>query len=301
MNNARYIQLKNLQIDIKYLLQSDAKFNRNEFKRRFHRYPNLSEPKTFSEKLLYLKQHYINPLQNLCSDKFTVNQYVELCGYADILKDTYQVCTRPEDIDLSKLPDKFFIQCSHTQGCNYVVEKKDIKKLEQIKKEYKHLLKRKHYKVLRENNYRGIVPRIVCSEYLQEDNKSELTDYKFYCFGGVPKYFMVSFGEYSHNVKNHKFDMQWNSIDHLFKENAAIAPDNVVPPQNFERMVEIASKLCAPFPHVRVDLYNLSGRIVFGEMTFYSSGGFVRVFSEQMDKEIGSWIELKKYDQYMLR
>ena len=128
MNNILYTQLKNLQINIKYLLQNDARFNRNEFKRRFGRYPDLFEPKTFSEKLLYLKQHYFNPLQNMCSDKFTVNQYVELCGYSDILKETYQVCSKPEEIDVSNMPEKFFVQCSHTQGHNYVVEKKDTVK-----------------------------------------------------------------------------------------------------------------------------------------------------------------------------
>ena len=163
------------------------------------------------------------------------------------------------------------------------------------------MLKRKHYKVLRENNYRCINPKIICSEYLEEPGKTELTDYKFYCFGGVPKYFMVSYGEYSHNVRNHKFDMNWNSIDHLFKENVAINPDVIERPQNFDRMVEIATKLSAPFPHVRVDMYNLSDRIVFGEMTFYSAGGFVRVNSEQLDKEIGSWIRLEEYSKYMIK
>lgn len=300
MNTAQRVWLKNIKCNLMYLLQSDASFNRKEFKRRFGRYPNMDTPKTFSEKLLYLKQHYSNMLQNTCADKYTVCQYVELCGYGDILKEIYQVCSSPDEIDISRLPDKFFIQCSHTQGHNYVVDKENPDKLEAIKKEYKYLLKRKHYKALRENCYKGIKPRIICGEYLQESGKEELTDYKFYCFGGEPKYFMVSYGEFRHVVKNHKFDMEWNSIDHLFKEKAAVSAESIQPPENFERMVEIATKLCQPFPHVRVDLYNLDGRIVFGEMTFYSAGGFVRVNSREMDEKIGSWIDLEKYRQYMV-
>ena len=308
MNKALHIRFKNIQIDLMYALQSDLRFNRNEFKKRFGWYPNLDEPKTFVEKLLYLKEHYRNPLQNLCSDKFTVMQYVEMCGYPDILKDIYQVCSDPDEIDLSKMPDKFFMQCSHTQGYNYVVNKTDAMKIEQIKKEYRQLLKRKHYKVLRENNYKNITPRIICGEFLQEPGKEELTDYKFYCFDGEPKYFMVSYGEFNHQLKNHKFDMSWNSIDLDFKKQSMVEATDVEKPKNFDCMVEIVKKLCKPFPHVRVDLYNLAGRIVFGEMTFYSAGGFLNgrgqlgeeVGSEEMNAKIGSWIDLNKHKQYMV-
>jgi len=246
MNRAFKIFLSNLKINVKYLLQSDEQFNRREFKKRFGWYPNLKAPKTFVEKLLYLKQHYCNPLQNLCADKFTVMQYIELCGYPDIIKDVYQVCSEPNQIDLSKMPDKFFIQCSHTQGYNYVVKKNDVRKLEQIKKEYKQLLKRKHYKVLRENCYKNITPKIICSEFLQDPGKNDLTDYKFYCFDGEPKYFMVSYGEYNHAPKNHKFDMNWNSIDLDFKKKSAVAAEEIPKPKNYERMVEIVKKLYQP-------------------------------------------------------
>ena len=103
MNNALCIWFKNIQYNIMYALQSDEKFNRKEFKRRFGHYPDLKNPKTFVEKLLYLKQHYYNPLQNVCADKFMVSQYVKMCGYEDILKTTYQVCSTPDEIDISKI------------------------------------------------------------------------------------------------------------------------------------------------------------------------------------------------------
>ena len=296
MNEALRIFAKNAISDIRYLFISDYSFNIKKYREVFGENPDFKEPKTFAEKLLYLKMYYYNPLQNVCADKYTVMDYVRICGYPEILKEVYQVCYSPSEIDEDLLPDKYFIQCSHTQSHNYIVKKGDNEQLNKIKSEYKVLLRRKHYKFLRENCYKNIHPRIICSEYLEEPGRSTLTDYKFYCFSGKARYFMVSYGELNHNVKNHKFDMEWNSIDRYFKEKAAIDPASIPKPKNFDKMVEIVNKLAAPFPHVRVDLYNIDGRIVFGEMTFYSAGGFVKVASREMNLKIGSWIDLEKYN-----
>lgn len=293
------IFLKNIFFNVEYLFISDKTFNTKRYKEIFGRNPDFANPITFAEKLLYLKMNYHNLLANVCADKYTVMEYVRQCGYPEILKACYQVCDKPEDIDLSKLPDKFFIQCSHTQGYNYIVEKNDLKQMNKIKKIYKQLLKRKHFKVLRENCYKYITPKIICSEYLKDKNSSTLTDYKFYCFSGKAKYFMVSYGEYEHDVKNHKFDMEWNSIDHFFKEKPAVEESQIKKPLNFDKMIQIVEKLSAPFPHVRVDLYNIDGRIIFGEMTFFSAGGFVKVYSDEMNRKIGSWIDLGKYQSDM--
>lgn len=285
---------------IQCFLISDKLFNKIRYKKVFKRTLNLKDPKTFSEKLICLKLHYNNPLQSVCADKYEVCQYVAQCGYPEILKKIYKVYNDPNEIEFDSLPDKFFIQCSHTQGHNFAIDKNKPYDLEHIKALYKILFKRKHYMVLRENCYKNIKPRVICGEFLEQSDGSPLTDYKIYCFGGEAKYVMVSYGEYEHNVKNHKFDMQWNSIDWLFKKKAAVEADNIEKPENFDKMVEIAEKLSAPFPHARVDLYNISGRIVFGELTFYSAGGFVKVQSEEMNEKIGSWIDLEKYKQYLV-
>lgn len=292
--------VKNSLNTVRYYFVSDKTFNVLRYKKVFGKKPDLVNPKTFSEKLLYLKMHYRNLLENVCADKFEVQNYVKQCGYEGILKKNYLVCNTVDELNFDSLPDRFFIQCSHTQGSNYIVDKSNIEKFEQIKKEYRHVLHRKHHMVLRENCYKYLTPRIICSEYLEEEGRHGLTDYKFYCFGGVPKYFMVSYGEFEHNVKNHKFDMDWNSIDYLFKTKEAVSSNEIEKPANFDEMVEIVTKLAAPFPHVRVDLYNISGRIVFGEMTFYSAGGFVKVHSKEMDLTIGSWIDLEKYREYLV-
>lgn len=301
-SNTKLIKLsiKILLEHIKYSLVSDKLFHKLRYKKAFNKPLNLNEPKTFSEKLIYLKLRYTNQLENLCADKFEVCQYVTQCGYPEILKKIYKVYNDPNDIDFDSLPDKFFVQCTHTQGHNFAIDKNKPYDLQHIKALYKVLFKRKHYMVLRENCYKHIKPRVICSEFLEQSDGSPLTDYKIYCFGGKAKYVMVSYGEYEHNVRNHKFDMQWNSIDSLFKKTPAVEAKSIQKPENFDKMVEIAEKLAAPFPHVRVDLYNISGRIVFGELTFYSSGGFVNVQSDKMNEKIGSWIDLEKYKQYMV-
>jgi len=179
MKNIIRLRLKNLLFSLCYLFVGDLHYNKWKFYKKLHYRLNLSCPETFAEKLIYLKMYYKNPLQNLCADKFTVREYVKACGYPEILKEVYQVCESPDEINLAALPDKFFIQCSHTQGHNYIIEKKDEEKLKEIKKLYRFLLKRKHYKVLRENCYKNITPRIICCEYLAQPGMNCLTDYKF--------------------------------------------------------------------------------------------------------------------------
>ncbi len=290
----------NIVDGIKYFFVSDESFNRKWYKKKFGIDPDFEHPKSYSEKLQYIKMHYYNPLMTVCADKFAVMDYVRQCGYPEILKEVYYVANTFEEIKWDKLPDKFFIQCSHTQGNNYVVDKSDKNKINEIKEVYRQLLHRKHYKILRENCYKNIQPKIICAEYLTEPGRDSLTDYKIYCFGGKAMYFMVSYGEFTHNVKNHKFDMEWNSIDHLFKREEAVNPSAIPHPTNFKKMVEIAEKLSAPFPHARIDLYNIEGRIVFGEITFFSAGGFVNVYSKEMDSRIASQIKLEEYNNYMI-
>lgn len=256
---------------------------------------DLDNPKTFSEKLLYLKMYYDNPLLSTCVDKYYVNKYVEACGLSEILKKNYAVYLNVKDINLDELPDRCFIQMNHMSRFNYILNKNDKKQVRHVKRVFRVLMHYNHYWLLREKAYRNVTPRIICCEYLSEDNERGLTDYKFYCFDGEPKYFMISYGEFDHNSVNIKLDMDWHNIDNNFKKESELNLNDIEKPYNFDRMVEIARILSKGFPHVRVDLYNIKGKIYFGEMTFFSSGGFVNVYSDKMNKVIGEWINIDKY------
>lgn len=287
--------------DIKYWLVSDQKFNRNFFRKKKGYEYDESNIRTFSEKLIYIKEHYRNALLTMCSDKYYVKEYLKLCGCDEIEKKVYGVYKRVEDIEFDKLPDEFFIHCNHMSGCNF----KFSKNMSKTEKKYilgliKISLKHNWYHNQREWNYKNIEPYIICEECLKNADGSAPIDYKFYCFSGEPKYWMVSKGEYEHQVRNHKMNMQGESIDSYFKKKSTLPFNEVQIPVNFDKMVEYVRKLCKPFPHVRVDLYNVDGRIVFGELTFFSDGGAVNMVDRDFEETIGSWINLESYINEMI-
>lgn len=285
---------------VKTYLISDYRYNKRLFEKRKNSNMDLINPKTYSEKLLYLKMYYRNPLQTLCADKYYVSEYVKACGYEHILKKVFAVYDKATDFDYDMMPERFFLRCNHWSGFNYVVDKGDAIDIEHTKRMFSILLKHSYYEWGREWPYKNIQPRLICEEFLENPDESPLIDYKFYCFSGEPRYFMVSLGEYEHEVKNHKFNMDLQSIDYLFKEETNLDEHEIRLPNNIGEMIEIVKKLCKPFPHVRVDLYNIEGRIIFGELTFFSSGGIVNVVSEEYDREIASWINLDKYKDDMI-
>ena len=294
----QYIKYQIIRVKIKRLLLDDERICLRANKKYKDREPDIKNPKTFTDKLLYLKLHYRNPLLTLCSDKYYAGEYVKACGYESILRTIYGIYNDANQIDFEKLPERFFMRCNHMSGCNYLIKKDEIN-IEHTKKYFNSLLKFNYSDVACEWSYKNIKPKIIIEEVLENSDKSPLVDYKFYCFSGVPKYFMISVGEFSHEVRNHKFDMQKKSIDSLFKKESSLPSDEVKMPDNIDEMIKIAERLCKPFPHVRVDLYNIDGKIVFGELTFYSNSGSVNVYSESFDAEIGSWIDLNRYKNDM--
>lgn len=288
------LRAKYFTIIMKHITGANLKRTWKRYKQEYGKFPDLSAPTTYSEKVLYLKFHYRNSLETLVADKYASKEYVAACGYPEIVRKFYAVYDDAKKINFDKLPEEFFIRCNHMSGYNFIVNKRTVNK-EHLKKLSNILLRWQYYYNSREWPYKNIQRRIICEEVLKNKDGSPLADYKFYCFSGKPKYFMVSYGEYEHRVKNHKFNMDFESIDHHFKPAESISKDKIEIPKNFDKMVEIVSKLCKPFPHVRVDLYNIDGRIVFGEMTFFSSGGVISVYSKEFDKEIASWINLAQY------
>lgn len=256
--------------------------------------PDLNNPKTYSEKLLFLKEHYRNPLQTLCADKYYASEYVKACGYDSILRKIYKVYHNPNEIKFDDLPDKFFIRCNNRSGLNFCVDKNNVEE-KTIHKLFSVALKYNYYYSNLEWPYKNIEPCVICEEVLENKDKSALVDYKFYCFDGKPEYFMVSYGEYEHEVRNLKYDMSGNNIDYMFKKEPNIKESEIKLPDNLDEMIEIVNVLCKPFPHVRVDLYNIDGKIYFGELTFYSNAGIIGVYSKEYDLKLGSLIDLDKY------
>ena len=260
---------------------------------------NINNPTTYNEKMWYLKLSNRDPLLTTCSDKHAVRDYVKRNGYEDILKKEYGAYTNAKDINFSGMPDRFYMKLNNGSGLNMIYDKNKKYNINHIIWKFNYLLQQSPYYLSREWNYKNIRPLIICEEVLEmPDGISDIPEVQFFCFNGAPKFIMLNMGLADSEGRHKKatrwvYDMDWNII-HV----KTSMPTNSNPPPkplNFERMVEICKRLSAPFPHVRVDLFNIEGKIYFNEMTFYSGGGFVRLDPEEWQTKIGEWIDCSDY------
>ena len=274
---------------------SDEEFVKKMFKAYEGREINLDNPRTLNEKLQWLKLNNRKDIYTSMSDKIKAKEYV-----AKIIGDKYIIPTlgtwsSPNDIDFDKLPNKFVIKCNHNSGTGmYICKDKNKADIHKIKTELQKGLDEDYYSLWREWPYKNVERKIIAEQYLENVDGSAIVDYKFYCYGEKPRYFMYSVGEACHNVRNHKFDMNYQSIDYLFKKNPTINLSEIELPNNIDEMVSIVEKLCKGHQHIRIDLYNVNGKIYFGEMTFYTSGGFINIDNKEYSQQLADYIDISK-------
>lgn len=259
------------------------------------RFPNLKNPKTLSEKLQWLKLYNRNPELHLYVDKYRVKEfYKEAVGEQYIIP-TLGVWDKAEDIDFSTLPNQFVIKANHNSAKGtYICRDKSKMDEKKVRKNLQKAINSDFWKRYREWAYKDIPRKIIAEQFLQNADGSPIVDYKFYCYGGKPRYFMYSVGEAVHRVRNHKFDMDCNSIDHRFKAKPTITLDEIKLPDNFSEMKSIVEKLCVGFPHIRIDMYNVDGKIYMGEMTFYSGKGFINIDDADLSQELADYIDISR-------
>ena len=254
-------------------------------------YPlNLRNPRTFSEKLNWLKL-YGHPEQYTdLVDKYGVRQYI-----ADTIGEEYSipllgVWDKFEEIDFSKLPDQFVLKCTHDSGSCVICTDKNTFDFPSTERKLKKCLKKNMNYRLIERQYNNVKPRIICEQYMVDESGTELKDYKIYCFHGKPKIIQVIFDRFT-EAKCNLYDTEWNYIP--VSKTYPTDPDAVVnKPNKLEEMLHLAKTLSGDFPFVRVDLYSIGDRIYFGELTFTPASGFGRFVPEKYDLEVGNWLEL---------
>ena len=247
--------------------------------------PNLENPKTFSEKQQWYKLCYRDALMEKCADKYDVREYIKECGYENLLNEIYGIYDKVEDLPIRELPDKFVIKGTHGSGFNLIVKDKQTIKWKIWKKIMKSWLKQDIYWSGREWVYKNLKHRLVVEKYL-EDSSGGLLDYKFFCFNGEPRFMQLEVGRYTNYNTRNFYDMEWNLMP--FGKELAHNPNIIVEkPKGFEEMQEIAKKLSAPFSFVRVDLYEVQGKIYFGELTFFPAGGAPDFKPIEFDKIVG--------------
>lgn len=258
---------------------------------------HLKHPKTFNEKLQWLKLHDRKPGYTTMVDKYAVKEYVANIIGEEYIVPTLGVWDSPEDIAWDELPRQFVLKTTHGGGGKGIVICRDKDKLDKAKAIHslRAAMKRDLYKSYREWPFKDVKPRIIAEEYLSEKSEeSGIRDYKFLCFNGAPLYCVVMSDRWS-DFSNDFFDMDWNRLP-ISMKGIPCAKTPPSKPHRFEIMRQLASKLSAGHPHIRIDFYEANSKIYFSELTFYSASGFGQFTPNEWDEIWGDLIQIEHCD-----
>lgn len=255
------------------------------YKRNIGHKLNWSNLQTYTEKIQWAKIYDATQVKTDLSDKFLVRKWVEKKIGAEYLIPLYGVWDNFDKIDFKKLPNQFVLKTNHGSGTVYVVKDKDIIDYNLCRQLFNDWMNTDYaYVYGMELQYSKIKRKIIAEQFIETET-GEIPDYKFLCFDGKPYFCWVDldrFSNHTRNVYNLNWELQtWNQ--HTYGNSSNI----LTKPQNFDKMIEIATILCQGFSHVRVDLYNIEGKIYFGEMTFTNGSGFDRIVPEKYDYKLG--------------
>lgn len=271
---------------------NDETFIKWEYFSGMGRFPDLKNPKTYNEKLQWLKLNDIHPEYARLVDKYEAKEYVrEILGDEYIIP-TLGVWERFEDIDFDKLPDQFVLKTTHDSGGVVVCSDKDAFDKAAAKRKLNKSLRNNYFLEHREYPYKDVPPRIIAEKFMVDESGTELKDYKFFCFNGKCRMLFVATDR---NIGDVKFDFFDEKFNHLpFRQGHPWADKEIKKPVGFDKMVELSEILSKGFPHVRVDLYDINGQIYFGELTFFHFSGNVPFHPDEWDYKVGEWLELPK-------
>jgi len=271
---------------------SDEKYLKYKFKLVFGKELNLKNPQTFSEKLQWLKIYDRKPIYTTMVDKYEAKKYVaDIIGKEYIIP-TLGVWNKFEDIDFDKLPSQFVLKCTHDSGGLVICRDKSKFDYKFAKKKINKSLKRNYFWQGREWPYKNVKPRIIAEKYMIDNKTQELRDYKFFCFNGEPKMLFIA-SDRQNPKEETKFDFYDIDFNHLpFINGHPNSNKHIDKPETFDEMVRLAAILSKDIPHVRVDFYEIAGKLYFGELTFSHWSGFMPFQPPEWDKIIGDWLIL---------
>lgn len=265
-------------------------FYRKTFKKKL----DLKYPRTFNEKLMWLKLYWQNPIKSICADKYKVREYIVNEGLKECLNQLYGVYNKPEEIIWDNLPEKFVLKVNNTCGANIICNNKHELNEIEVKKKLKTWLKDKFYLKNAEIHYKDIPAKIICEKYLETDQGFTPIDYKIYCFNGEPKVVMLCKDRDIKDVKYYFCDLEGNVLpyDSMGEELLRKGVTHLELPECIEEMYSISRKLSKSFPFVRMDFYDYNGQAIFGEMTFTPCACLDNTLTERAEREMGEWIAI---------
>ena len=259
---------------------------------QFKHFCNLKNPKTYNEKLNWLKLNDRNPEYTKMVDKYEVKKYVSNIIGEEYIIPTLGIWDKFDDIDFDELPEQFVLKCTHDSEGVVIVKDKSSFDVDKARKKINEALKCNFYYIGREWPYKNVKPRIIAEQYMEDSQTEELKDYKIFAFSGEARALFIASDRQNPNeqVKFDFFDVNFQHLDiRQGHPNSAILPDK---PSNLKEMISLAEKLSEEFPQVRVDFYECNGKTYFGEMTFFHHSGFVPFDPDKWDAIFGSWIKL---------
>ena len=265
------------------------------YRYHMHKKLHLNNPKTFNEKLQWLKLHDRKDIYTVMVDKVAAKEYVAKRIGGQYIIPTLGVWDNPDDIDFSSLPSKFVIKCTHNSGTGmYICKDKVHMDIETVKRNLAKGLAEDYYLYLREWPYKNVPRKIIAEQFIESGSDEPPIDYKVLCFAGKVKLIEVHSGRFTDHQTQDYYDVDW--VKTGITQNGCSgfgASDIIIPkPQNLDKMIEFSELLSSDVRHLRVDWYSVGEKLYFGEMTFFDGSGLDAFDNEEDDLMLGNWIDL---------
>lgn len=278
-------------------LQQHKQILSKMYKEKFGREIDWKAPKTYTEKMQIDKLFNSDPRKTVYSDKYLVRDWIENTIGKEYLIPLLGAWDSFEEIDFSNLPNQFVLKTNHGSGTNLIVKDKGKMDMKEARRKFNDWMAMDFAYMSRfELHYSKIKRKIVAEQYLQGHN-GELQDYKFLCFHGKPVFCWVDLGRFTCHTRT-VFDMNWN-LQPWTQEHYGISENPIPEPKNFVLMKELATRLSQGFAQVRVDFYNIEGKVYFGEMTFTNGSGFDPIVPEEYDTVLGGLWDISAVIKYI--
>lgn len=274
---------------------SDINYLKLRYKITFHKKLNLDNPQTFNEKLQWLKLNDRKEIYTTMVDKYEAKKYVANIIGNEYIIPTIGIYNSFDEIDFSELPNQFVMKCTHDSGGLVICKDKNNLDINKARKKINKSLKNNYYYGGREWPYKNVKPRILIEQYMEDEELKELRDYKLYAFDGKCDYLMLCFDRFISETKFMYFDKQWNIKKEFSKDGLKYGNSiKVKKPKNLNKMFGFASILSKNIPFVRVDFYEVNGKLYFGELTFYPSAGFDDTRTIECQNYLDNKLKIKK-------
>lgn len=253
---------------------------------------DIYNPVEFNQKIQWLKAFYHPPILHQLVDKYAVREYVAEKAGKQYLNEIIGIYDTLADIDFAALPNQFVIKVVHGCGFNLIVPDKSQLNLFKSKlKLFKWVNKDQYQRSHKEWAYKGVKPRLLIEKFMQEEGSNSLCDYKFYCFNGKPKFVEVHLDRHTNHLSAF-YDLDYNPLPFRDVSEDELITQPIEKPKHFAQMLEVAEKLADKLPFVRVDLYYVNEKIIFGEMTFYPGSGSADFEPKEYNKILGDMLRL---------